>query len=140
MGHRLVLVSGLVLMLAMLGGCGSDSGSVQEPGDLNGTSWTVVAIRGLPVPDGMKVTAAFDEGKVNGQAACNGYFAGYEQNGTTLTFSELGGTRKMSDEPAMAEEKRFMEAFELVRFGELDGDALILRGGAKEMLVILKPA
>ena len=140
MGHRLVLVSGLVLMLAMLGGCGSGSESVQEPGDLDGTSWTVMAIRGIPVPDGMTVTAEFAEGKVNGQAACNGYFAGYEQNGTTLTFSAMGGTRKMCDEPVMAEEKRFMEAIDLVRYGELDGEALILRGSAKEMLVILKPA
>ena len=31
------------------------------------------------------------------------------------------------------------EAMDLVRYGEMDGDHMILRGGARETLLVLKP-
>lgn len=60
-------------------------------------SWTLVryydgSVWRTPVP-GSEITAAFsDDGRLNGSAGCNRYFASYEANGSGLTVGPVGST------------------------------------------------
>lgn len=59
------------------------------------------------------ITASFDaDGKVNGSAGCNRYFASYQLEGEKLTLSAVGTTRKIcpSPEGVMKDEQGFLRS------------------------------
>ena len=65
------------------------------------------------LPEGVQITAQFQDGKIQGSAGCNNYFGAYqlEEDGQ-LTIQDLGSTEMFCNEPAgvMDQESAFLQA------------------------------
>jgi putative lipoprotein len=98
---------GAALLLMMLpGDVTLAQGSANQ---LAGSEWRPVEIRGEAVDaNGMAFVRFGAEGKVSGSGGCNRFFGQYETEGTKLTLSRLGSTRKACPEPLMTLEHRFL--------------------------------
>jgi heat shock protein HslJ len=76
---------------------------------LAGSEWRPVEIRGEAVDaNGIAFVRFGAEGKVSGSGGCNRFFGQYEIEGTKLTLSRLGSTRKACPGPLMTLEHRFL--------------------------------
>lgn len=64
------------------------------------------------------------DGKVHGNAGCNGLNGSYEQKGESLTFGPLATTRKAC--PDMEGEQAFLQALKAVSGFRIDGELLTL--------------
>lgn len=74
-------------------------------------SYKVEWIGERPLIDRSHLTITFgDDGRAYGNAGCNHWFAGYQLDGDTLSFSAAGSTRKMCAEALMEQEARFLES------------------------------
>ena len=71
-------------------------------GVIEGTYWTLASAnegRNVVVSgQNALYTLIFDKDKLSGTAPCNSYFAGFSAEGTNLTVSDLGSTKRMCDE------------------------------------------
>ncbi len=124
-----------VLALFFLTACG---GSVGEVPDLDGTEWGLVEMNGETIPDDVEINIAFGEGQISGQSACNRYFAGYTQDGTKLTFDQVGSSQ-MYCEGLMDYETEYLQSLAEVKSFELSGDNLkFLDQGGQAILVFSK--
>jgi heat shock protein HslJ len=98
-------------------GCGG------EPAALLRGDWTVEQIDGKPLVEGSNVTLDFGTGgKVSGSASCNRYFGGYTLTGEGLTFSQVGSTKMMCEQPLMDQEGLFLKSLEAVARFEIGPD------------------
>lgn len=107
-----------------------------KAGDLAGVTWRLTHFsRDQPVPDGIDITAVFEEQRVAGKSACNRYFGGIQGDGAQdIAIGPLAGTRMACAESLMAAEDRYQSALAAVtrftfHFGRLamsyrDGDAV----------------
>ena len=111
-----------LLALFFLTACGGSGGGVP---DLGGTEWRLAEMNGEVIPEDVEITIAFSEGQISGQSACNRYFAGYEQDGTKLTFDSAGSTQ-MYCEGLMDYEADYLLALSVVKSFEQSGDNLKL--------------
>jgi heat shock protein HslJ len=110
----------------------------QTTDSLTGTRWQVEDIAGGGVIDRSPATVEFPEpGRVAGNASCNRYMGGYEQDGEKLAFGNLAGTLMACPEPLMAQEQRFHQAMGQVTGWRLDGqtDLLHLVNEAGETMI-----
>lgn len=84
----------------------------------------------------VQVTAVFDGGRVSGSSGCNRYSAGYEVQGSSLTFSPIAGTRMACEPPASTIEDEYLARLGRVRSYSIAGDRLTLApSGAGAALV-----
>jgi heat shock protein HslJ len=120
MKHKYTFLLFIPLALFFLTACGGSSNQIP---DLDGTEWSLTEMNGEVIPEDVEITIAFSEGQVSGQAACNRYFAGYTQEGTTLAFDQAGSS-KMYCEGLMDYEADYLQALSEVRSFELSGDTL----------------
>ncbi len=106
----------------------SETETMTETRDsLTGTRWQVEDIAGEGVIDRSPATVEFPEpGRVAGNASCNRYMGGYEQDGATLTFGNLAGTMMACPEPLMAQEQRFHQAMGQVTGWRVDAQTDLL--------------
>lgn len=105
-------------------GCGGD------PAALLAGGWTVTAIGGGAVPEGVAVTMAFDDGRIAGTSGCNRYSGAFELTGEGLAFGPAAGTRMACPEAQMAVESAFFAALQAVDRFDLDAEGgLVLIGG-----------
>jgi|GEM_PF-5059070 len=101
-------------------------------GGLQGTSWTLreqIDAGGTKrVPQG-SISAGFEDGRINGSAGCNRYFAKIEDRGQgAITIGPVGATRMACPQPLMDQEQSFLDTLARVdRFGFRLGD-LVLSG------------
>jgi len=103
--------------------------------DLEGTTWILTHLgRQEPVPEGMRITAIFKDGRASGSAGCNGYFGGISGEGPrNLQVGPLGTTKMACPETVMEVEGRYLGALQRVtEFSFLLG-RLALMYGEKEM-------
>ena len=64
------------------------------------------------LPDA-EITAEFKDGKVNGSAGCNNYFASYEVSGDSLTIvGPIGSTMMACEPPVSEQEAQYLAALE----------------------------
>lgn len=86
--------------------------------DLEEVEWRLTHLQwGQPVPDDVRITARFEEGKVAGSAGCNRYFAGVESSSDLpqeIVIGQAGATRKMCLPPVMEQEDKFLAALQKV--------------------------
>jgi putative lipoprotein len=105
--HTWAALLGAALLLMM-----SPGDVTQAQGSANqlaGSEWRPVEIRGEAVNvNGMAFVRFGTDGKVSGSGGCNRFFGQYEIEGTKLTLSRLGSTRKACPEPLMTLEYRFL--------------------------------
>ena len=85
-----------------------------SPGDLAGASWRLISLdRDTPVPEGIMVTARFEDERVAGSAGCNRYFAGMTAPSPyELAIGPAGATQMACPGPQMEIERRFLRALE----------------------------
>jgi heat shock protein HslJ len=99
-----VLATGL--LAAGLLGCAATAPQLETE-----HSYKVEWIGERPLIDRSHLTITFgDDGRAYGNAGCNHWFAGYQLDGDTLSFSAAGSTRKMCAEALMEQEARFLES------------------------------
>lgn len=110
---RLPLFPMAILGLFALSACDSEApetAAMLAPGG----SYLVSQIDGTPAPEGVTLEIP-EAGRIAGQAPCNRYFAGFEQDGATLAISAAGATRMAClDDGRMAAETAFLTALEAV--------------------------
>lgn len=114
--------------------------AANEANILANTRWeleSMVEGRTVWEPSGRtEVTLQFQaDGKANGKAPCNWYFASYKVEGDRLSMSSIGST-KMWCEGVMEQEGRYLRALEQAGTFELTGDQLrIVYGRGQGTLV-----
>jgi heat shock protein HslJ len=108
--------------------------------DVRGVTWRLSRLgRNERVPEGVRVTAVFGEGRVSGSGGCNRYSAGVVETGP-LEFSigPAASTKMACPDPAGGFEDRYFSALQASnRFGFLLGDLVIHhgKGDARETMV-----
>ena len=108
--------------------------------DLEGIPWRLVRLgRNERVPEGVKVTAVFRDGKVSGSGGCNRYSAAVTGTGP-LEFSvgPAASTRMACPDPAGGFEDRYFSALQAAdRFGFLLGNLVLHygKGDARETMM-----
>jgi heat shock protein HslJ len=122
----------ILLALFFLTACGGSGG---EAPDLDGTEWGLFEMNGEAIPEDMEITIAFSEGQINGQSACNRYFAGYTQEGNTLTFDQAGSSN-MFCEGLMDFEGEYLLALSEVKSFEVNDDTLSLKNESGEATLV----
>ena len=107
--------------------------SSQEQGvlslaDIQGVTWRLVRLRrDGRVPEGVKVTATFGDGKVFGSGGCNRYSAGVVEKGPPeFSVGPAASTRMACPDPAGGFEDRYLAALQAAhRFGFLLGNLVL---------------
>jgi heat shock protein HslJ len=108
--------------------------------DVEGIPWRLSRLgRNERVPEDVKVTAVFGDGKVSGSGGCNRYSAGVVETGP-LEFSigPAASTRMACPDPAGGFEDRYFSALQAAnRFGFLLGNLVLHygRGEARETMI-----
>jgi heat shock protein HslJ len=123
-----------LLALFLLTACGGSGG---EAPDLDGTEWGLVEMNGESIPEDVEITIAFSEGQISGQSACNRYFAGYEQEGNTLTF-EPAGNSNMYCEGLMDFEADYLQTLSEVKSFESSADTMTLKNESGEAILVFR--
>ena len=70
------------------------SDTPQQPITIEGTVWNLVSYNQQPILEESEITAEFTEGRVNGSAGCNLYFADYQLDDAQLNIETIGSTKK----------------------------------------------
>jgi heat shock protein HslJ len=121
-----------LLALFFLTACGGSGG---EAPDLDGTEWGLFEMNGEAIPEDVEITIEFSEGQISGQSACNRYFAGYTQEGNTLTFDQAGSSN-MFCEGLMDFEGEYLLALSEVKSFESSGDTMTLKNESGEAILV----
>lgn len=118
----------------------SDTPAAEAPTDeaaqLPGTNWTLVALGGEPIPEGVDSTLVFgaDDGSVGGNGGCNTYGGSiaYEEDGT-IEITEVFSTMMACEDPKMSTERGLFDALGAAVTYAIEGETLTLidEGGAE---------
>jgi heat shock protein HslJ len=133
---RALIAVSLAAVLAFVAGCGDDSGSSADPADLEGIAWVLTSGQDITPPEGIAISALFQDGRVSGTAACNRYTGGYSLDGESLTIDPAASTRLACADAALsAAEDAYLAALPKVATWATDGADLVLSdSGGTEIL------
>jgi heat shock protein HslJ len=96
----LLVVAGLatwLLPLAMSSGA--------APG-LEGKTWHLVSIGGVPAVPGSQATIKFEAGKISGSTGVNQFGGAYRATGSTITLEDIASTLMASTDPALNDQEQ----------------------------------
>jgi heat shock protein HslJ len=130
----LVFVLGTIALTA----CTSGSAS------LEGKLWQLISYLGADgqmmqaMPE-VKTTAAFTDGQVGGNAACNSYSGPYEVNGDKIEFGMIASTMMACPEPVMNQEIGYLGALEQAATIEVTEDGLRMFNANGEVVLEFAP-
>lgn len=133
---------------AAFASCGDEVAEVPPAGppatDIDG-SWSLVSGHdvdgGTLDPAGLEVTldVSAADGEVSGVAACNQYFASFDQDGELIEVSGLGSTEMGCQLAVMDLEARYLSALRAVDHATRDQDGLTLSGPGTELVFAPMP-
>ncbi len=108
--------------------------------DLKGIPWRLSRLgRNERVPEGVKVTAVFGEGRVSGSGGCNRYSAAVVETGPLgFSIGPAASTKMACPDPAGGFEDRYFSALQAAnRFGFLLGNLVLHygKGDARETMM-----
>lgn len=131
------ILTAVVLAGFGLTACALTPEEADEQADLvYGQTWIAEEVAGRPIAGGVEPSLVFNpDGKVTGHAGCNGYFGSVIIDGEAMSFGNLGATRKLCPEPAMAQEGMLLQALDSTRGYRLQEDGLELLDGAGSTVV-----
>jgi heat shock protein HslJ len=116
-----------------------DSGEVQ----LEGIDWVMVSYLNqegelTAAMPGSNATALFQDGQVNGYASCNGYFGGYEVDGSNLIVSPLASTEMFCGSPPglMDQEFAYLSALGSAATYSIEDEQLVIANEAGETVLV----
>jgi heat shock protein HslJ len=127
----LVIVTASVLM-AMVMSVGSATELPASNFSLEGNTWTLTSfMEGDDMQSPIQnttITAYFEDGKITGNAGCNGYFVAYTVDGNEVKISEALGSTRMTCEPEekMQQEYQYLEMLSKVTTYAIEGNQLTL--------------
>lgn len=90
-------------------------------GDFEGINWTLTG-----TPDGIAITALFENGGVSGSSGCNTYNGTYTANGDSITISGVSATQQICADDMMAAEKAYLQALLSASSYQVSGSELTL--------------
>lgn len=131
---RFIVNLTLILGVVMCNACNSTAAAGIP--DLNGTSWVAVQIGDLTPSENIQSTLYFDQGKINGKAACNSYFGEYTIEDGNLAISGIGSTMMLCAE-GMEQETAFLGALQATTAYRIEADRLILLSAGGDTLAVL---
>lgn len=104
------------------------SATTPSAADLQGAEWVVADIAGAALVDKSRVTLNFDaEGRSGGTGSCNTYGAGYQIEGSKITFEQPFSTMMACEPALMDQERRYFDLLPQIRaFDIADDGALVL--------------
>ena len=101
--HLLVLLAAAMVVFVAT--------AASQPRPLAGSEWRPVLIGDGPVPTETKIFVRFGaDGRLQGNAGCNGFFGSYRISGDRIEIGPLGATNTACPPPAMEREKSFLES------------------------------
>jgi heat shock protein HslJ len=74
---------------------------------------------------GTRITVAFEQGTVAGEAGCNTFRATYSTDGSRIAVGKVAATRKMCEAAVMAQEGEFLAALESASTWSIDAAGLL---------------
>ena len=138
MKKTITLLLILVVLTAIgLAACTGETGAIT----LENTTWVLESYgeQGNPqaVIEGSEITAAFDsaEGKVNGSAGCNNYFAGYEAKNNELSIIPPIGSTMMHCEGLMEQEQQYLAMLEGAETFQVQDSQLRISSSGNQVLI-----
>jgi heat shock protein HslJ len=87
-----------------------------------------------------QVDLRFEEGQISGRAGINRYFAGYEQDGSSLRIGNTGSTQMAGPQDLMDQEQAFLSALGSVASFQIVGEQLRLLNGDGIAVLSLVPS
>ncbi len=108
----------LVLGLAVMAGCGDDSGG--------GAAASAASIEGVPWALASGPSATFTNGTVAGSTGCNRFTATYTLDGDALEIGRVASTQMACAPPADKVEREYLAALDRVAGWHRAGDELVL--------------
>lgn len=129
----------VVLIVSLLAACSMQpEKSFQE--ELIG-SWHIEMIKNRAVVDFSAASLRFNaEGKLSGNASCNGLSSSYSIDGNKVNLNEGAITRKMCLDALMEQEGRMLAAMKEVRTARIEGAMLYLEGEGGELIYKAAPS
>jgi heat shock protein HslJ len=133
----LSLLTAVTLAALGLAACALTPEEADEQAErVYGQTWIAEEVAGRPIASGVEPSLVFNpDGKVTGNAGCNGYFGSVIIDGEAMSFGNLGATRKLCPEPTMTQEGNLLQALDSTRGYRLEQDGLELLDGAGATLV-----
>jgi len=115
---------------------------------LAGSSWQAISYNNgkqavVSLIIGTKISARFGkDGRVNGHAGCNAYFAAYQVSGQMIVIDVPGVTRRACEEPAgvMEQETRYLQALATATQYRMSGTRLELRNAHGALVAVFSPS
>lgn len=127
----------MALLLATgLGACSLVQDEKDETAEqLYGRTWVAEIMAGQPAAASVDTTIVVaEDGKVNGNTGCNGYFGSVILDGTAMSFGNLGVTQRLCPEPASSQEAQFLRTLDRTRGYRLEDGRLLLLNGSGDTL------
>lgn len=138
MKNSVIMLSAAVLAACSLSACAltPEEADDAQADRVYSQTWIAQEVAGRPVAGGVEPSLVINpDGKVTGNAGCNGYFGSVIIDGEAMSFGNLGATRKLCPEPTMTQEGELLEALDSTRGYRLEADSLELLDGAGATLV-----
>jgi heat shock protein HslJ len=105
--------------------------------DLDGTSWTLLALDGQPALADTAATLSFQANQVSGSGGCNSYSASFslgEDNPFVMTIGPLTAAERSCPEPAGSRESAYLAALgSVVRWGYDFGRLALYYAGGQDL-------
>jgi len=123
----------VLLAVAALVGCNTSRpvppppAPAVQPVSLAGTEWLLEDLGGAGVLDRVQSTLVFlPEGRVGGSSGCNRMMGGVKMDGSSITFSKLGGTLMACPAAVMDQERKYLGALGKAKTFRIDGPYLLI--------------
>jgi heat shock protein HslJ len=121
------------LMAFVLASGGDDDGEALAT--LEGTSWSLAEGEGMSIPDDLPIAIAFAAGRVSGSSGCNRFTGMYQEDGDSISFGPLAGTRMACADEVMTVERAYLAALDNVSRWSATTTALTLSDQAGQKLL-----
>jgi heat shock protein HslJ len=118
----------LAMVVAALGLAACSRGGVAPAPPLEGSRWVLMPESlGVPVPEGVTVTAIFADGAVSGSSGCNSYRGAVERSGSDLRIGPNLVTTDRACDAAVADvERTYLSRLTATRTYGVSPDGLML--------------
>ncbi len=125
----------LLVVAALLPGCGGDDESGSDVSQLEGVPWVLAGGIDVEGWEENAPSATFEGGKVTGSTGCNRYGGQYTVDGDALEITQVASTLRACPPPADEVERAFVAALENVAGWRVeDAELVLLDADGEEVL------
>jgi heat shock protein HslJ len=141
MRMRRIQILVFAFVVAMLGACASDNGTLSPSERLSSTDWRAEFINGAPVTIANPVTLSFNEGNASGRSGCNQYSGSADYDDRRITFGPSISTKMACVGAGIMEtEAAYLAALQGARSFTIGPDgALTLSGASTSVRFVPQP-